>query len=103
MSYPTRSELRSALLELIDRRGGRMSLCCGDDSLEGQLADYFGMTEKQRRELRSRIPSKGQAQWRSELQGALRTLVREGSLDDSSRDQVELTSYGRRQLRSSVY
>jgi hypothetical protein len=102
MSYPTRTELKAALLDVIERRGGRISLSNEGDSLQGQLADYFGLTEKQRRDLRSKRPSTGKSYWRSNLQGAVRTLVQEGSLDNSTREQLLLTPYGQRR-RSSIF
>ena len=100
MPYPTQRELKSALLEMIERRGGRVSLSPEMvSSLEGQLADFFGLTEQQRRDLRSTSATKGKALWRSELRGALRTLVREGVLDHSERERLQLTPYGQRRLR----
>src|SRR4051812_34686107 len=103
MPYPSKAEMKSALLSVIERQGGRVPLASRSATLEGDLADYFGLTDQQRRDQRSRSPKRGKTLWRNQLRDAVKTLVREGALDNSMGDELRLTDYGRRNNKPSVF
>jgi len=91
MSIPTRKDIAIPLLHLIHDMGGQVK----PNEVYERLADYFGLKEKERKEMQ---PSGLSRKFDNRVQWTRLLLCQQGFLDGSTRGIWKLTEQGRREL-----
>jgi len=91
MPIPRQKDIRTPLLHLIHAIGGEAK----PNEVYDKLADYFGLTEKEREEI---LPSGLSKKFDNRVQWARYSLCSQGFLDSSTRGLWKITEKGRNEL-----
>ena len=93
MSLPDYTAMADALLALIVLQGGPEYAITSQDAYR-PLADYFGLSERQR--TRTRPDGRSGTEWENRVQWTRQKLINAGLLDGSVRGVWRLTGKGAR-------
>ena len=91
MPIPSPRDIQIPLLQLIYKMGGHVR----PSDIYDRLADYFGLSEKERNEL---LPSGINTRWTNRVQWTRLILAKHGFLDKSSRGIWKISERGKTEL-----
>jgi len=101
VKYPNQGDMEVPLLKAIVNRGGQVRFSIDGDALKKELADYYQLSQEERKYTSPKINAKGHRRWRNHIQYVRLKLQKKGEIDNDIRDLWRVTEKGYQRLELS--